>query len=318
MPADPRRQEPPSGEPLDGDESIDSFMREAAAVSDPAAGEPLPAGQLARGETLGERFRIERLAQRGGMGAVYRADDLATGGHAAIKVMRVGSASGLERFMREGVVLAELSHPCIVRYVAHGLTPDGSPFLAMDWLDGEDLHERLAHSDLEVAETFAVARRVCEGLAVAHARGIVHRDIKPSNLFLVGGAPSETKIIDFGVARLADPSTTLTRPGTSLGTAGYMAPEQAMEATDVDARADFFALGCVLYECLTGRPAFGGRPAAVLVKVLRDSPQAPSELRAGLEPAVDALVARLLAKDREARPKDAAEVLCALDAIAGQ
>ena len=317
MPADPRRQEPPSGDALDGDESIDSFMREAAAVSDPAAGEPLPAGQLARGETLGERFRIERLAQRGGMGAVYRAEDMATGGHAAIKVMRVGSASGLERFMREGVVLAELSHPCVVRYVAHGLTPDGSPFLAMDWLDGEDLHERLARADLSLAETFAIARRVCEGLAVAHGRGIVHRDIKPSNLFLVGGDPAETKIIDFGVARLADPSTTLTRPGTSLGTAGYMAPEQAMEATDVDARADFFALGCVLYECLTGRPAFGGRPAAVLVKVLRDNPQAPSELRAGLAPAVDALVARLLAKDRAARPRDAAEVLAALDALAG-
>jgi serine/threonine protein kinase len=315
MSADPRRQKPPSEDAAEPDESIDSFMREAAAVSDPPASEPFPVGHLARGETLGERFRIEQHARTGGMGAVYRAEDLATGGRAAIKVMRVGSNSGLERFMREGVVLAELSHPAIVPYIAHGLTPDGSPYLAMDWLEGEDLFERLSRSGLETAESLALARRVCEGLAVAHARGIVHRDIKPSNLFLVGGDPAATKIIDFGVARLEAGSATLTRPGTSLGTAGYMSPEQAMEAADVDARADFFALGCVLYECLTGRPAFGGRPAAVLVKVLRETPQAPSEVRPGLGPEVDALVMRLLAKDRETRPKDAAEVLRGLHAL---
>jgi eukaryotic-like serine/threonine-protein kinase len=296
-------------------DSVDSFLREAAAISEPGAGEALPAGRLEAGEIVGERFRIERLAGTGGMGAVYRADDLTTGGHAAIKVTGVQSASAGERFLREGVVLAELSHPCIVRYIAQGLTPRGSPFLAMDWLEGEDLCLRLARSGLEVAESLAVARRVCEGLEVAHARGVVHRDIKPSNLFLVGGDPAATKIIDFGVARVEAGAAMLTRPGTSLGTAGYMAPEQAMEAKDVDARADFFALGCVLYECLTGRPAFGGRPAAVLVKVLRDQPPRPSELRAGLDGEVDALVARLLAKDREARPGSAQEVLQQLDAI---
>ena len=314
VPQDRRRTEPPpqggAGEPTD---SVDSFLREAAAISE--AGEALPTGRLAPGEMLGERFRIERLAGTGGMGAVYRAEDLATGGRAAIKVMGVQSASGGERFLREGVVLAELSHPCVVRYIAHGLTPVGSPFLAMDWLEGEDLFERLGRSGLDAGESLAIARRVCEGLAVAHARGIVHRDIKPSNLFLVGGDPAATKIIDFGVARVEAGATMLTRPGTSLGTVGYMAPEQAMEATDVDARADFFALGCVLYECLTGRPAFAGRPAAVLVKVLRDHPQKPSEVRAGLEASVDELVARLLAKDREARPRDAAEVLRALDSL---
>ena len=295
-------------------ESVDSFLREAAAISEPGAGE-LPAARLESGQIVGERFRIERLAGTGGMGAVYRAEDRATGALAAVKVMGVQSASGGERFLREGVVLAELSHPCIVRYVAHGLTPQGLPFLAMDWLEGEDLCARLARSALDAPDSLAVARRVGEGLAVAHARGIVHRDIKPSNLFLVGGDPAATKIIDFGVARLEAGSTTLTRPGTSLGTAGYMAPEQAMEAADVDARADFFALGCVLYECLTGRPAFGGRPAAVLVKVLREQPPKPSQLRPGLGAGVDALVARLLAKDREARPQDAAEVLRALDVL---
>ncbi len=309
----PPSEEDAAGAPAD---SIDSFLREAAAISEPGAGDPLPAGRLEAGEIVGERFRIERLAGTGGMGAVYRAEDQATGAKAAIKVVGIQSASARERFLREGVVLAELSHPCIVRYVAHGLTPEGLPFLAMDWLDGEDLCARLARSALDPSESLAVVRRACEGLAVAHARGIVHRDIKPSNLFLVGGDPAQTKIIDFGVARLEAGSTTLTRPGTSLGTAGYMAPEQAMEAADVDARADFFALGCVLFECLTGRPAFGGRPASVLVKVLREQPPRPSELRPGLDEAVDALVARLLAKDREARPQDAAAVLRALDALA--
>jgi len=315
MPPEPRGKPVLTESACDPADSIDSFLREAAAISDPGADESLPSARLPAGEIVGERFRIERLAGTGGMGAVYRAEDLATGGHAAIKVMEVPSASSGQRFLREGVVLAELSHPCIVRYIVHGLTPQGAPFLAMDWLEGEDLCQRLSRSGLDASESLAIARRVCEGLAVAHARGVVHRDIKPSNLFLVRGAPTETKIIDFGVARLEAGSTTLTRPGTALGTAGYMAPEQAMEAADVDGRADFFALGCVLYECLTGRPAFGGRPAAVLVKVLRENPRKPSELRAGLGDAVDALVARLLAKDREARPRDAAEVLRALDAL---
>jgi serine/threonine protein kinase len=312
MPPEPRAKPAPTESALDPGDTVDSFLREAAAVTDPSS---LPAGRLAAGEVVGERFRIQRLAGTGGMGAVYRAEDLSTAGYAAIKVMEIQSASAAQRFLREGDVLAELSHPCIVRYIVHGLTPQGAPFLAMDWLDGEDLCQRLSRSGLDPSESLAIARRVCEGLAVAHARGVVHRDIKPSNLFLVGEDPRETKIIDFGVARVEAGATTLTRPGTSLGTVGYMAPEQAREAADVDARADFFALGCVLFECLTGRPAFAGRPAAVLVKVLRENPPKPSELRADLGGAFDSLVAQLLAKDREARPKDAAEVLRALDAI---
>ena len=305
----------PGEDPSEPTDSVDSFLREAAAISEPGAVEAPPDGRLVPGEIVGERFRIERLAGTGGMGAVYRAEDLAMGGQVAVKVMGTHHTSGGERFQREGAVLAGLAHPCVVRYVAHGLTLRGSPFLAMDWLDGEDLYHRLVRSSLDARESFAVARRVCEGLIVAHGRGIVHRDIKPSNLFLVGGDAAATKIIDFGVARFEPGSTTLTRPGTSLGTAGYMAPEQAIEAADVDARADLFALGCVLYECLTGRPAFGGRPAAVLVKVLRDHPPRPSELQPGLTEAADALVARLLSKDREARYQSAAEVLSALDAI---
>jgi serine/threonine protein kinase len=251
------------------------------------------------------------------MGAVYQAGDRATGGTVAVKVMARQHASFRERFQREADVLADLAHPCVVRYVAHGMTDHGQPFLAMDWLEGEDLAGRLARAPLGEAEAFAVLRRACEGLAVAHAKGIVHRDIKPSNLFLVGGQAAATKVIDFGVARLEGGAAALTRPGASLGTAGYMAPEQAMEAADVDARADVFALGCVLYECLTGQPAFGGRPALVLVKLIGETPRAPSTLKPGLSPAVDAFVASLLAKNRDARPRDAADVLARLASLAG-
>jgi len=318
MPLD-RRVPKPSPQDGSGDSTsvVDSFMREAVAISEPTASAALPGTRLEAGDVVGDRFRIERLAGSGGMGSVYRAEDLATGAHAAVKVTGRQTAAVRDRFRREAAVLAELSHPCIVRYVAHGLTPQGLPFLAMDWLEGEDLCERLARERLDAAESLAVLRRACEGLAVAHARGVVHRDIKPSNLFLVGGQPAEAKIIDFGVARVEAAAMALTRPGMSLGTVGYMAPEQAREAADVDARADVFALGCVLYECLTGRPAFGGRPVAVIVKLLRDNPQRPSELRPGLDASVDALVGRLLAKDREARPRDAAEVLRALDELEG-
>jgi serine/threonine protein kinase len=296
-------------------DSVDSFIRAAAAVSESVPSQGVPLLPLETAEIVGDRFRIERRAVRGGMGTVYRGLDLATGLPTAIKVMQRQSPSASERFAREAKVLAELSHPCIVRYVAHGSTSQGLPFLAMDWLDGEDLSERLARSALHPTETLSLLRRVCEGLAVAHARGVVHRDIKPSNLFLPGGDPASAKIIDFGVARLEFGTTALTRPGMSLGTAGYMAPEQAIEATDVDARADFFALGCVLFECLTGRAAFTGRPAIVLVKVIREQPPRPSELRPELGDAFDALVGRMLAKDREARPKDAAELLRELERL---
>lgn len=309
-----RRPRPPS-EGQTGD-SADSFLREAVAISEPSLGEVFPPAPLEVGEVVGDRFRIERLAGSGGMGAVYRATDVATGAHAAVKVLAKQTSSVRARMHREAVVLAGLSHPCIVRYVAHGITAQGLPFLAMDWLEGEDLACRLARSGVSVQEGLSVVRRAAEGLAFAHARGVVHRDIKPSNLFLVGGEPASTKVIDFGVARVAGAGA-LTRPGTSVGTAGYMAPEQAAEATDVDARADVYALGCVLFECLTGRPPFVGRPAALLVKVLREKPPRPSAVRAELGDAFDSLMDRLLAKDREARPRDAGELLqCLADSSA--
>ncbi len=248
------------------------------------------------------------------MGTVYRARDLETGQTVAVKILPGNLASEHQRFVHEAHTLVELSHPAIVGYVAHGVD-DGQRFLAMEWLEGEDLADRLARRGLTVEESIALGRRAAAGLAAAHARGIVHRDVKPSNLLLVGGDPARTKVIDFGVARLGN-RTAITRSGVVVGTAGYMAPEQARAAHETGPRADVFALGCVLYECLTGRPAFtGDHVLAVLAKVMLEASPRVSASRANVPPALDDLVARMLAKDPNDRPESAQEVLAVLEEV---
>jgi eukaryotic-like serine/threonine-protein kinase len=303
-----------SGEKTSDVDAADSFLRAVAAVSE-SEGIERPTLRLSAGAVLSQRFVVERLASSGGMGAVYQATDRATGAPVAVKVMARHSVQDSARFAREAIVLAELSHPAIVRYIDHGTSGD-TPFLVMEWLEGEDLSRRLQQSGLGADESLGLVRRACEGMAIAHARGVVHRDLKPSNIFLVGGDALSTKVVDFGVARVGVAAQTLTRAGTLLGTIGYMAPEQAMSAKDVDERADIFALGCVLFECLTGRPAFAGpQPAVALTKLLQTHPPPVSQLRPGLPEALDKLVLRMLAKDRNDRPRDVAEVISALDAL---
>jgi len=254
------------------------------------------------------------------MGAVYRAMDRLTGAAVALKVMACRRGDE-ERFAQEARVLAELNHPTIVRYVTHGETAEGHPYLVMEWLDGEDLATRLVRSRLTVGESLEVARRVAEGLAVAHRSGLVHRDVKPSNIRLVDGQPARAKLLDFGIVRMefsgvAPSGPAMTRTGTVLGTVGYMSPEQAIGDRKLDARADVFALGCVLFECVTGRPAFsGGQVVAVLAKVLREEAPRLRALRPELPAELDALVARMLAKDRSMRPPHAGAVLDELMAL---
>ncbi|WP_437337887.1 protein kinase domain-containing protein [Sorangium sp. So ce394] len=268
------------------------------------------------GDVLEGRFTLDARAGSGGMGEVFRARDNATGQAVAVKVMLARHAGERARFEREVRLLSELSHPAIVQFVAHGQTPDGEPYLAMEWLEGEDLRARLARGMLGVDESIALAARVAAALATAHARGVVHRDLKPSNLFLPAGDVALVKVLDFGIAHLGD-VTRLTRTGAILGTPGYMAPEQAGGAGALDARADVFALGCVLYECLTGTPAFAGeRLMAVLAKICCEEPPRVAALRAGVPRALDALVARMLAKQPDRRPRDGASVAAELSALA--
>jgi serine/threonine protein kinase len=155
------------------------------------------------GALVADRFVVETLAGSGGMGRVYRARDRVTGERVALKVLVRDVGSHVARFEHEVQALAELSHPHIVRYVAHGLAEAGEPYLAMEWLEGEDLAARLARGGLSVEDCLRLGSRLADALGAAHARGIVHRDLKPGNVFLVGCRLDQVKVIDFGIARLA-------------------------------------------------------------------------------------------------------------------
>src|SRR5664279_2192835 len=194
------------------------------------------------------------------MGMVYRGVDLSTGESVAVKISSgFGSQLG-ERFQQEANCLATIAHPAIVRYIAHGKTGHGEHYLVMEWLDGETLEDRLSRGPIPIGASAQMIRRIAEALAVAHQHGVIHRDIKPANVFLPGKDMSKIKLLDFGIARrLFDPaSLRLTQAGSALGTPMYMSPEQAQGSLDVDARADIFSLGCVLFECITGTPPFWG------------------------------------------------------------
>jgi tetratricopeptide (TPR) repeat protein len=274
------------------------------------------------GDVIADRFEIEREAGAGGMGTVFRARDRHTGHTVAMKVLVGHGPMDSERFVRESSVLAGLTHPGIVRFVATGTTAANERYLVMEWLEGEDLDARLARAGLTLDESVAIVRHAAEALAIAHARGVVHRDIKPGNLFLVGGDPARVKVLDFGIARRRGEGKPLTRTGVLIGTPEYMAPEQARGSSAIDARVDVFALGCVLFECISGRPAFNGdNLMAVLAKILLEDAPRLAEVRHDVPAALDDLVSRMLAKDPARRPGDAGEVafaLAALGSLAGE
>lgn len=287
-------------------DSIDSFVMRVAEETDPPG---YPSVLLRPNSVLAARFRIDSFARRGGMGAIYRGVDLETDRPIAVKTMDRLAHHSAARFAREVSILAELSHASIVQYLAHGETPEGALYLVMEWLDGEDLAERLNREPLSLEDSFLLLRRVSGALSVAHERGVVHRDIKPANLFLPQREPGKVKILDFGIARFSRNTQVLTTEGIRLGTVGYMSPEQAMGEHDVDARTDVFALGCVFYECITGQAPFASaHPVGVLAKVLQQDPVPPSELKPDLHPAIDEFVGRLLAKKPCDRPLHAGAV----------
>jgi tetratricopeptide (TPR) repeat protein len=267
------------------------------------------------GKAVSGRFELERLAGSGGMGAVYRARDLTDGSTVAVKILTGRELREAERFDLEAAILAELTHPAIVRYIAHGVE-GGDHFIAMEWLEGEDLATRLDRKPLTVAESVTLVYRAAEALAYAHLRGIVHRDIKPENLFLPGTVIAKLKVLDFGIARLTHGGRKLTLTGSVIGTPGYMAPELVRGERNIRPSADVFSLGCVLFQCLTGRAVFEAEEAtALLAKILlQDAPRA-KEIAPGIPAALDDVVARMLAKDPARRLQDARAVIEALEAV---
>lgn len=293
--------------------AADSFLRAVAETPGDVLAKAPPEGPVPAGFVVDGRFCLEALVASGGMGAVYRARDLLADGPVAVKILTSFGRLREERFRREATLLAELSHPTIVRHVSHGVLADGRFYIAMEWLQGQDLARVLSRSRLTVAQSLALLRQVADALQVAHARGVIHRDVKPSNIFCLDGDPAHVKLLDFGVAHC------LARPGLAassrsvVGTCGYMAPEQARAVPDIDVRVDVFALGCVAFECLTGTAALPGlRDPAVPAEALGREPPRVRELRADVPGALDGLVSRMLSEDRDARPADAGAVLRAL------
>jgi eukaryotic-like serine/threonine-protein kinase len=275
--------------------------------------------QLESGDLVDARFEVEFCAGVGGMGRVYRCRDATSGRSVALKVMAAVGAANRERFAREVRLLSELKHPGIVRYVAHGVLSDGEPYLVMEWVDGEALSGRICGEPLSVREAIALARRLCDAVGEAHARGIVHRDLKPANIILEGEKLEAPKVLDFGLARSIDTTHAITRTGGIVGTPAYMAPEQAKRTEELDARVDVFALGCVLFECLAGYAAFRGPSVvAVLCKVLLEEPPWLTDVRKDVPEPLAELVASMLAKNPADRPQDARAVREALDGLSGE
>lgn len=261
-------------------------------------------------EPLGGRFLVEREVGRGAVGIVYRAFDEQTATPVALKIIAArGEGSEASRFEREGSVLAELDHPGIVRVVAFGTFEDETPFIAMEWLEGEDLASRQRRKPLTLEQAIEVSLQVATALAAAHHAGVVHRDVKPTNIFLrtSEGDAIATKLVDFGVAAAGD--IRLTRSGNMVGTPAYMAPEQARGDGPVDARSDLYSLGATLFELITGRPPHvGPTPIATLARLVTTTAPSLSDFVPDIPPRLDALVAKLLATSTEDRPPNATAV----------
>jgi serine/threonine-protein kinase len=271
------------------------------------------------------RYRIERVLGRGGMGTVYLARQTALDRDVALKVISVDEGALAEqavaRFEQEMRVTARIEHPNTVRLYDSGSAAGRGLYLAMEYLPGRTLRALLdAEGALAPARAARIAQQIARALAAAHRERIVHRDLKPENVMLLDhfGEPDFVKVLDFGIARFLDAQTArMTQTGAVLGTPAYMSPEQA-QGQEVDARADLYALGVMLYEMLGGRaPLLRDTALSTLMAHVNETPRPLAEVAPGAPPALADLVMALLEKSPERRPSDAASVATALGAFAG-
>ena len=247
---------------------------------------------------LGGRYRLGERIAAGGMGAVYRAVDETLARPVAVKVLRrelADDGTFLERFRREARAAAGLSHPGVAGVYDYG-EAGGQPFIVMELVEGETLAERLAaRGRLPWREAFRLGAQVAGALAAAHAHGLVHRDVKPANILL--GRDGRAKVTDFGIAQAAQATTTLTRTGMVLGSANYVAPEQA-RGDQVGPAADLYSLGWVLFEAVTGETPYRGATAVAIATQHVAAPVPdPRRLRPELPPAAAELITRALRKE---------------------
>lgn len=281
-----------------------------------APGEALEEATLAPGEVLAGKWRVEGLVGRGGMGTVYAARDLALDRRVAIKLLRESlthDAEGVARFEIEARAAARMSHPNVVPVYEVGRY-GSQPFMVMKFLKGENLDALLARDGpLSASRTLHLLRQVCDGLEHLHAQGFVHRDVKAANVSV--SADGHATLLDFGLLReraVAGP----TRIGTAVGTPTHMAPEQAMGA-EVDLRADLYAVGVLVFECLTGgRTPFEARsPSATMLAHAQEAPPDLRALQPDLPEALTGFMVRALAKSPDDRFQSARDLLAALEAV---
>lgn len=271
------------------------------------------------GRVLDSRWVIEERIGEGGMGSVYLASQRSIDRKVAIKTLKPSLSNNREfvdRFFREARVASTINHPHCVMIHDFGQTDDGLLYLAMEYLEGLPLTDRLKHKDMSLKEIIEVSIQISSALAAAHSHNIIHRDLKPDNIFMLSIQDGSTfiKVLDFGIAKVLDSEEKMTKTGQVFGTPEYMSPEQC-RGDDIDGRSDLYSMGCILYEMLGGRPPFeSNTPMAVLVSHVRETPAHILEASdRDIPQSLAELCMKLLSKQASERYVDAQEVRQALE-----
>jgi hypothetical protein len=277
------------------------------------------------GSTIAEKYRLDAIIDRGGMGTVFIATHLDLGKKVAIKLLHTdkrGDDSYVARFMNEAKGTSRLNHRNIVDIIDVGIDRLGLPYFVMEYLEGESLKEKLSKGNLRLTleETASIMIQVLEGLQVAHARGVIHRDLKPGNIFLAReeGGGEVVKILDFGLARFKELEqegfAVRTAEGTVAGTPEYMSPDQIVGTRDeLDHRTDIYTCGVLLYRCITGVSPFKRKTQKdSILAMLKEEIPPPSAVMSGIPRAVDEVVMKAMARDKTQRFKDCASLIEAM------
>jgi serine/threonine-protein kinase len=302
-PASPDAPPPARDEPR-----ADRPARTSLAKPRPAAGRKVASlHAFGAGDVVASRYRLDGRIADGGMGGVWAATDVETGRDVVVKVMSVElrhDDDAVKRFEQEAQAMASVRSPHVVELIGHGVI-DGTPYLVLERLRGEDLAHRLERGPLALDECARMLDQMASALGAAHAEGIVHRDIKPANIFLAdvdAGEEPTFKLLDFGIAKLQNHARIRTKAGVTIGSPHFMSPEQVQGAPDLDGRSDLFALAAVLYACVTGKlPFLGADLSETFQRILRNQFDPPSAVSADIPAELDGFFQKALALEPDER-----------------